>query len=73
MSPGLVVYRYWLRRLQGILTQLRQAGTSWLAYLQVVVDLRLALVRHSPRQVDFVRLAPKFVVTPPGPGNSNDG
>jgi len=27
VSPGLVVYRYWLRRLQGILTQLRQAGT----------------------------------------------
>ena len=72
MSPGLVVYRYWLRRLQGILTQLRQAGTRR-ACLHVAVDLRLALVRHSQTQVDFVRLAPKFVVTLPGPGNSNDG
>jgi hypothetical protein len=72
VSPGLVVYRYWLRRLQGILTQLRQAGTR-LACLHVAVDLRLALVRHSAKQVDFVRLAPKFVATPSGPGNSNDG
>ena len=73
MSPGLVVYRYWLRRLQGILTQLRQAGTSWGACLHVAVDLRLALVRHSAKQVDFVRLAPKFVASLSSPGNSNDG
>ena len=72
MSPGLVVYRYWLRRLQGILTQLWQAGTRR-ACLHGVVDLRLALVRHSAKQVDFVRLAPKSVASPSGPGNSNDG